>query len=186
MATSHEEAGNILAQQVITCAKQQPGAVSVIADDTDVFVLLLHHCQNEGLASTMFMTAVQQRSTIDIKATVEKHHAIVPGLLAAYALSGCKTVPTYFGISKSTVLKILNAVSDSLTILGSLNPPLSEVVHQSTKFIASCYSRIAGNDMSGRPSLVTQRAQLLQSSRFLYQAKRSQRTLIKPTFILAS
>ena len=114
------------------CAKQQPGAVSVIADDTDVFVLLIHHHQNEGLTSAMFMISpVQQRSTIDIK-------AIVPGLLAAHALSGCDTVPTYFGIGKGTVLKILNAAPDSLTMLGSLNAPFSEVVHQSTKFIASC------------------------------------------------
>ena len=36
MATSHEEADNIKAQQAIMCATQQPGAVSVIADDTDV------------------------------------------------------------------------------------------------------------------------------------------------------
>ena len=149
MATSHEEADNIIAQQAIMWAKQQPGAVSVIADDTDVSVLLIHHYQNEGLTSAMFMISpVQQRSTIDIKATVEKHHAIVPGLLAAHALSGCDTVPTYLGIGKCTVLKILNAAFDSLTMLGSINAPLSEVVHQSTKFIASCYSRIAGNDMS--------------------------------------
>ncbi|XP_044174300.1 uncharacterized protein LOC122947134 [Acropora millepora] len=149
MATSHEEADNIIAQQAIMCAKQQPGAVSLIADDTDVFVLLIHHYQNEGLTSAMFMTSpVQQRSTIDIKATVEKHQAIVPGLLASHALSGCDTVPTYFGIGKGTVLKILNAAPDSLTMLGSLNAPLSEVVHQSTNFIASCYSKRAGNDMS--------------------------------------
>ena len=79
---------------------------------------------------------------------MEKHHAIGPGLLAAHALSGCDTAPTYFGIGKGTVLKILNAAPDSLTMLGSFNAPLSEEVHQSTKFIASCYSRIAGNEMS--------------------------------------
>ena len=145
MATSHEEADNIIVQQAIMCAKQQPGAVSVIADDTDVFVLLIHHYQNKGLTSAMFMTSpLQQSSTIDIKATVEKHQAIVPGLLAAHALAGCDTVPTYFGIGKGTVLKILNAAPDSLTMLGSLNAPLSEVVHQSTNFIASCYSKRAG------------------------------------------
>ena len=130
MATSHEEADNMIAQQAIMCTKQQPGAVSVTADITDVFVLLLHHYQNEGLTSPMFMTSpVQQRSTIDIKATMEKHHAIVPALLAAHAFSGCDTVPTFFGIGKGTALKILNAAPDSLTVLGSLNALLSEVVH---------------------------------------------------------
>ena len=48
MATLHEEADNIIAQQVIICTKQQPCAVSVITDDTDVFMLLLHHYQNES------------------------------------------------------------------------------------------------------------------------------------------
>ena len=91
MATSHEEADNIIAQQAIMCAKQQPGAVSVIEDDTDMCVLILQYYQNAGLTSAMFMTSpVHQRSTI--KATVEKHHAIVPGLLAAHTLSGCDTV----------------------------------------------------------------------------------------------
>ncbi|KAK2555738.1 hypothetical protein P5673_022305 [Acropora cervicornis] len=56
----------------------------------------------------MFMTSlVQQRSMINIKATVEKHHAIDPGLLGAHALSVCDIEPTYFGIGKGTVLKIL-------------------------------------------------------------------------------
>lgn len=106
MATSHEEADNIIAQQSIMCAKQRPGAVLVIGDDTDVFGLLLQLYQSEGLNSAMFTKSpVQQRSTIDIKTTVQKHHAIVPGLLAAHALSSCDTVPTHFGIDKGTVLK---------------------------------------------------------------------------------
>ena len=92
----------MITQQAIKCAKRQPDAVSVTADDTDVIVLLLHHYQNEGLTvlpAFMFMTSpVQLRSMIGIKATVEKHHAIVPGLLAAHVLSGCDTVPIYFGI----------------------------------------------------------------------------------------
>ena len=60
----------------------------------------------------MFMTSPVQRScTIDIKATVEKYHAIAPGLLAARVLSGCDTVSTYFGTGKVTVLEILNAAT---------------------------------------------------------------------------
>ena len=74
---------------------------------------------------------------------MEKHRAIVHGLLAAHVLSGWDTVPTYFRIGKGTVLEILDAVPDSLTVLGKLNAPLSDVVRQSAKFIASCYSTIA-------------------------------------------
>ena len=49
MATLHEEADTMIEQQAIVCAKRQPDAVSVIADDTDVIVLSLHRYQNEGL-----------------------------------------------------------------------------------------------------------------------------------------
>lgn len=40
MTTKHEEADNIIVQQVLI-ASQNAGRISVIADDTDVFVLLL-------------------------------------------------------------------------------------------------------------------------------------------------
>lgn len=82
LTASNEEADNIIVQQAVRCAKDQPGAVVVVANDTDVFVLLHNHYENEGLASAVFMESpVQQRSTTDVKATVQQHHAVVPGLL---------------------------------------------------------------------------------------------------------
>ncbi|KAG1677197.1 hypothetical protein GQR58_013996 [Nymphon striatum] len=100
--SSHEEADNIIVQQAMMCAKDQRGhAVAVIADDTDVFILLMYHYLRERLTCPMFMgSPIQQRSLIDIKATVQAHLAIIPGLPAAHALSGCDTVPTYFGIAR--------------------------------------------------------------------------------------
>ena len=55
IATSHEEADNIIAQQAIMCAKEHSGATVVVADDTDVFILLLFHYLNEHLTCPMFM-----------------------------------------------------------------------------------------------------------------------------------
>ena len=66
IATSHEEADNIIAQQALLCAKEQTGTSIVIADDTDVFVLLLYHYNNEHVMSPMLMTSpIQQRTIID-------------------------------------------------------------------------------------------------------------------------
>jgi hypothetical protein len=47
---THEEADNIIAQQVMICAQsiEQPG-ITVISDDTNVFVLLLHYCHKAGI-----------------------------------------------------------------------------------------------------------------------------------------
>lgn len=151
VATSHEEADNIIVQQAIMCAKDQRGhTVAVIADDTDVFILLMYHYWRERLTCPMIMgSPIQQRSLIDIKATVQAHLAIIPGLPAAHALSGCDTVPTYFGIGKGSVLKNLVAEPSSLSQLGCLDASLPEVIDQATNFIGSCYSsRLSEKTMS--------------------------------------
>ena len=43
-----EEADTIIAQQVLVCA-EEAHHISVVSDDTDVFILLLHHYQQAGL-----------------------------------------------------------------------------------------------------------------------------------------
>ena len=44
LATSHEEADNVIVQQVLSCAVENAESkITVVADDTDVFVLLLHY-----------------------------------------------------------------------------------------------------------------------------------------------
>ena len=43
ITTSHKEADNFIAQQAILYAKEHSGATVVVADDTDVFILLLFH-----------------------------------------------------------------------------------------------------------------------------------------------
>ena len=49
------------------CAKEHSDA-TVVADDTDMFILLLFHYLNESLTCPMFMSSpIQQRSLIDIK-----------------------------------------------------------------------------------------------------------------------
>ena len=48
LKTSHEEADIIIVQQVLKCA-QDHRKMTVICDDTDVFVLLLFHYQKAGM-----------------------------------------------------------------------------------------------------------------------------------------
>jgi len=128
------------------CAKEKSNTIVIVADDTDVFVLLLYHYMKESLTSPMFMSSpVQRRSLIDIKGTVQIHQSIIPDLPAAHALSGCDTVATYFGIGKGTVLKNLIAAPNSLLQLGCLN----DVIDQSTQFIGACYgNRVKEKKMS--------------------------------------
>ena len=93
IATTHEEADSIIVQQAIQVAVNEQKYVTILADDTDVYALLLHHYLQEGLQSPMLMESpIKDRKIIDIRATVEKHHNIIPSLLAGHALTGCDTV----------------------------------------------------------------------------------------------
>ncbi|KAG1670089.1 Solute carrier family 12 member 8 [Nymphon striatum] len=57
-----------------------------------------------GLTCQLYIVGTSpSRSTVDIKATVEKHSGFVKNILAAHTLSGCDTVASLYGIGKTTV-----------------------------------------------------------------------------------
>ena len=109
LATSHEAANNIIVQQVLSCAAEKAESkIIVVADDTDVFVPLLHYHHMANLKNVVLMeSAIKGRTVVDIGKTVQMHSEIVEGILPVQALSGCDTVDSYFGIGKATVLKTL-------------------------------------------------------------------------------
>jgi len=84
--------------------------ITVICDDTDVFVLLMHYYFTEQLTCQLYMVGTSpSRSTMDIKATVEIHSGLVKNILAAHVLSGCDTVVCLSGIGKTTVIKTMQS-----------------------------------------------------------------------------
>ena len=86
--------------------------VTVISDDSDVFVLLVYFYWKLGLKSKVFLeTTGGDRTLIYIGNTSVKNMDIVPNLVAAHALSGCDTAAPYVGIGKLTVVKKLRKVS---------------------------------------------------------------------------
>ena len=104
----------VLVQQV---EEVKPNKVLLVADDTDICVLLLHFCcQGDIPASTsvlMVSPPIRGRVVIDINATVDLPRDIIPDLLAAHGLTECDTVATYFGIGKVAALRSLTAVGDN-------------------------------------------------------------------------
>ena len=128
LKTAHEEADNILAHQMVAAAQENQKGISVVPDDTDVFVLLLHHYKAQNLSFPVVMESlIKERAVIDIRQTVLRNSDIVPDLIAAHALSGCDTVACYHGIGKGTVLKTLrsgyhfHSVGDTCSDLGGYN-----------------------------------------------------------------
>ena len=95
MKTTQEEADTMIVQQV---AEVKAKKVLVVADDTDIVVLLLHFCcQGDIPASTsaLMVSPIRGHAVIDINATVDLHRGIIPDLLAAHGLTSCDTVATY-------------------------------------------------------------------------------------------
>ena len=149
LRTSHEEADSILAHQMVAVASEENKGVSVISDDTDVFVLLLHHYVMQKLTVEVIMeSSYKDRKTIDIRATAKEHRYIIPDLLAAHAISGCDTTASYFGIGKGTVVKTLKTQASTLSLLGDPNANIEDVLQQSCKFIAACYSVTGGDQIT--------------------------------------
>lgn len=141
LRTTHEEADVIIVAQAIYAAKEESKHVVVVADDTDVYVLLLYHYQAELLTVPMKLQSTQSgRAVIDIAATVQSLYNIIPELLPAHALSGCDTVAMFHGIGKAKMLKALQASNCSVSLLGDLNATMDDITKQATAFVCRCYN----------------------------------------------
>ena len=81
LRTNHEEADNILAHQMVVVAAEENKGVSGISDDTGMFALLLHYYVEQKLTGLVIMgSPVEDRVTIDIRATANVNENIVPDL----------------------------------------------------------------------------------------------------------
>jgi hypothetical protein len=95
LVSQQKEADTIIVQQVLGYAGEAL-QISVVSDDTDVFVLLLQHYHQAGLDVPLIMESPRKgRAIVDIKSTLAKHSQIVKNLLPAHAISGCDTVASY-------------------------------------------------------------------------------------------
>ena len=66
--------------------------VLVVADDTDIFVLLCHFVfRGDITGHVMIISPIRGRTVIDINASVDKNPADMEDILAAHGLSGCDT-----------------------------------------------------------------------------------------------
>ena len=153
LENQQEEADTIIVQQVLRCAGEAQ-QITVVSDDTDVFVLLLHHYHQAGLDVPLIMESPRkERVIVDIKATLAKQTQIVKHLLPAHALSGCDTVASYHGLGKGSVIKVLKAGCD-LSAIGNVDAPFQQVLDQATTFISACYGIAESIDMSHTRLLV--------------------------------
>ena len=146
MRITHEEADTILIHQ---CASVKVEHKLIVAEDTDVFVLLCHFVhKGDILGSVKMVGPARNRAIIDINMTAQHHFAILPDLLAAHALTGCDTVGMCYGIGKAAALKILRSKQHSLAKLGDMTCHLDEVYDQALAFMLACYNQGTCQSMS--------------------------------------
>ena len=139
LMTCHEEADVIIIQQMVKAAESGVKRINIVCADTDVFVLLLHFYAKLNLTCRLTMEGPSaERTTIDIGATASEHGQLLSQLPAAHALSGCDTVAQYFGVGKSTVIKVLKSGVE-LQKLGVLTEDIGDIIEEATAFMAACY-----------------------------------------------
>jgi len=137
LETTQEEGDTIILHQL---AVVKPQSAIVVADDTDIFVLLCHFRHLGKITSQVWMVSpIRGRSVIDINASVANNEEIMEDLLPMHGLSGCDTVAPYFGIGKGVALRVLRSQKHSLSLLGDITVELKDVVKQCTRFVLACY-----------------------------------------------
>ena len=147
----HEEADVIVTSQAMYVASVEHKSVGVVADDTDIYILLLYHYKIQQLASPMIMIPTKQgRTATDIGLTSEKLGNLCFQLLPAHALTGCDQVPMHYGIGKGKMLKVAKEAENSLSLLGNMAANMEDVIEQATSFMATCYSVQAANMTEAR------------------------------------
>ena len=103
-------------------------SIHIVANDTDIFTLLLHYYKAQNLTCNPVMITIStSRTSVDIKATAEKHPDIFDNILAAHVLSGCDTVSSLWGVGKGAIIKVLRT-GKKLETLGQREAQLDDVI----------------------------------------------------------
>ena len=112
---------------VLQLSQTQEGVecIKVICDDTDVFILLMHFCNQQNVDCSIIMEATSsERVSVDIQASIKKSRDILPHVLVAHGLTSYDTVAKLHGIEKSTVIKKLKEGPKSFIFQMGLEPAL--------------------------------------------------------------
>ena len=121
----------------------------VLADDTDIFVLLCHFsCITIFKCPIWMASPISGRSVLDTTKSVSAHTDVMGNILAMHCISGCVTVAPYYGISKTSALKVLKRAQYPLNKLGDPHIDFNEVISESREFILACYNVLDAQSMN--------------------------------------
>ena len=139
LQTAQEEAETIIIHHSVAPAATK---AIIVADDSDVFVLLLHFAFTGDIKSQVYMQPTDKESSahiIGIATTYQNHIKSISNIFLAHGLSECDAVCSYFGIGKKTVINVLNKKNIDLSSIGFLHEPLENYLKQGIHFLLCCY-----------------------------------------------
>ena len=96
------------------------------------------------------------RHVLDINATARLNLSIVPGLLAAHALTGCDTVASFYGIGKGKALKVLKSGNYKLSLIGDTGLPMAQygkLIEEASRFLLACYNLLEAPNLTAARKL---------------------------------
>ena len=76
-------------------------------------------------------------TTISINKKIKNHKSIVPSILTAHALTGCDSIPKFYGIEKTKMINALKKVL--LSVFENPESSKAEYIDEAKGTIARCY-----------------------------------------------
>ena len=146
LRSTHEEADILITQHVILSSLLGK-SVSIVCDNTDVFVLLVHYynsrCKGSNVAPVIMPSPEKERAVVDIHATAEEQGDIAGDLLALHGSSGADTVSSLHGIGKAIIVKTAKKGGCPLFDIGNVQAEMKSVEDQVPSFICAAYGKAA-------------------------------------------
>ena len=153
----YEEADLSIIAYANQVAKTGTRHLQILADDTDIFILLLYWYWLTKHSALITMRRFDGR-VIDIAATAMTLGNSCKNILAIHALTGCDTVSYPFGKGKIKAITLLKNNQCDLHLIGNIETPHSLLFEKSRNFFCLLYGGKCGMTMNDlRCSLFTKR-----------------------------
>lgn len=118
IAVEHAEGDADYKISMLACFSASTKPTAVVAEDSDIFQLLLHHADIKDGSCNLYMLTTRQVVCITgLKKNIDP--ALSEALLFLHAVSGCDTTSRPYGIGKVTVLTKYAALKNSISVFMS-------------------------------------------------------------------
>jgi hypothetical protein len=147
--TASDDADTVIVKHALHLAKDKK-VVSVIANDTDILVMLVYHFRKELCDIFMYTQKNQRINSVRTIAT-SLGPSVVDRLLVIHAISGCDTTSCLFGHGKVSVFNKMSktrGIQHLIDVLESVNAKHDEVMFAGCALLAILYGGSAEDKLN--------------------------------------